>query len=162
MLPARDSWRVNTAHVSSFVLISILRGQPRTPPSGDNLGILDYHLNVQQNCEVNQDVNTFEKRWDICLKLYTHMFVCLFWIRNRICPTGSTPEGGPTESSPTTQATRHPRASLLFMSPIPPPPYLCHASCLRSVPSPVLLSCTYILTKYLVCPHPVFLSYTYI
>ena len=37
-------WRVNT--VSSFVLISILRGQPRTPPSGDNLGILDYHLNT--------------------------------------------------------------------------------------------------------------------
>ena len=26
---ARDSWRVNTAHVSSFVSISILRGQPR-------------------------------------------------------------------------------------------------------------------------------------
>ena len=45
MLPARDSWRVNTAHVSSFVLISILRGQPRTPPSGENLGVLDYHLN---------------------------------------------------------------------------------------------------------------------
>ena len=38
------------------------------------------------------------------------MFVCLFWIRNRICPTGSTPDAGPTESSPTTQATRHPRA----------------------------------------------------
>ena len=36
---------MNTAHVSSFVLISILRGQPRTPPSGDNLGVLDYHLN---------------------------------------------------------------------------------------------------------------------
>ena len=35
---------MNTAHVSSFVLISILRGQPRTPPSGDNLGVLDYHL----------------------------------------------------------------------------------------------------------------------
>ena len=35
---------MNTAHLSSFVLISILRGQPRTPPSGDNLGILDYHL----------------------------------------------------------------------------------------------------------------------
>ena len=44
MLPARDSWRVNTAHVSSCVLISILRGQPRTPPSGENLGALDYHL----------------------------------------------------------------------------------------------------------------------
>ena len=37
---------VNTAHVSSFVLISILRGQPRTPPSGDNLGVLDNHLNT--------------------------------------------------------------------------------------------------------------------
>ena len=35
---------MNTAHVSSFVLISILRGQPRTPPSGDNLGVLDYHV----------------------------------------------------------------------------------------------------------------------
>ena len=46
MFQARDSWRVNIAHVSSFVLISILRGQPRTPPtcSGDNLGVLDYHL----------------------------------------------------------------------------------------------------------------------
>ena len=49
VLPARDSWRVNTAHVSSFVLISILRGQPRTPPSGGNLGILDYHLNEVAN-----------------------------------------------------------------------------------------------------------------
>ena len=47
MLPARDSWRVNTAHVSSFVLISILRGQPRTPPSGDNLGAIDYHLKLE-------------------------------------------------------------------------------------------------------------------
>ena len=46
LLQARDSWRVNTAHVSSFVLISILRGQPSTPPSGDNLGVLDYHLNA--------------------------------------------------------------------------------------------------------------------
>ena len=35
---------MNTAHLSSFVLISILRGQPRTPPSGDHLSILDYHL----------------------------------------------------------------------------------------------------------------------
>ena len=35
---------MNTAHVSSFVLISILRGQPRTSPSGENLGELDYHL----------------------------------------------------------------------------------------------------------------------
>ena len=35
---------MNTARVSSFVLISIPRGQPRTPPSGDKLGVLDYHL----------------------------------------------------------------------------------------------------------------------
>ena len=86
--------------------------------------------------------------------MYTHIylfvFVCLFWIR--ICPTGSTPEEGPTESSPTPQATHHPRASLLFMSPIPP--YLCHASCIRSVPSPVLLSCTDILPSIWSIPSP--------
>ena len=28
-----------------FFLISMLRGQPKTPPSGDNLGVLDYYLN---------------------------------------------------------------------------------------------------------------------
>ena len=28
------------------------------------------------------------------------LFVCLFWIRTRICPAGSTPEGGPTEKLP--------------------------------------------------------------
>ena len=38
------SSRVITTHVLYFVLISILRGQLRTPPSGDNLGVLDYHL----------------------------------------------------------------------------------------------------------------------
>ena len=26
------------------------------------------------------------------------LFVCLFWIRNRMCPTGSTHKGGPTHS----------------------------------------------------------------
>ena len=30
-----------------FVLISMLRGQPKTPPSGDDLAVLDYHLKVQ-------------------------------------------------------------------------------------------------------------------
>ena len=45
LLPARDLWRVNTVYAPSFVLISILRSQPRTPPRGDNLGVLDYHLN---------------------------------------------------------------------------------------------------------------------
>ena len=68
-----------------------------------------------------------------CMYIYVHIYVCLFWIRS-ICLMGLTPKGGPTESSPTTQATRHPRASLLFMYPIPP--YLCHASCIRSVPPP--------------------------
>ena len=37
---------MTTPQVQSFVLISILRGQPKTPPSGDNLGVLDYHLNT--------------------------------------------------------------------------------------------------------------------
>ena len=40
----RDSWRMTTPHVQSFVLISMLRGQLRTPPSGDDLAVLDYHL----------------------------------------------------------------------------------------------------------------------
>ena len=71
------------------------------------------------------------------------LLLLLLEIRNRIVPTGSTPEGGPTEVSPTTQATRHPRA--LFTSLFPLPPYYCHASCIRSVPPPVLPSCTYIL-----------------
>ena len=46
-------------------------------------------------------------------------------LNDRICPTGSTPKGGPTESSPSTQAARHPgpRLSRTFV---------------RSVPSPVL------------------------
>ena len=33
-----------TPHVQSFVLISMVRGQPKTPPSGDDLAVLDYHL----------------------------------------------------------------------------------------------------------------------
>ena len=70
------------------------------------------------------------------------LFVCLFWIRTRICPAGSTPEGGPTESSPTTQATRHPRASLFFMFPIPP--YL--LSCILHQVS--LLPCPPVLYRY--------------
>ena len=85
------------------------------------------------------------------------LYVCLFWIRNRICPMGSTPKGGPRESSHTSQATRHPLASSLFMFPLSP--YFCHAYCIRSVHTPVL----YIYpTKYLVRPLLVFPSYTYI
>ena len=98
--------------------------------------------------------------------LNKYVFVCLFWIRKRICPTGSTPKGEHTEISPTTQATRHPRALSFFMFPVPPPPppppYICHASCIRSVPSPVFLSYTHILTQSLVCPILAFPSYTYI
>ena len=39
-----DSWRVTTTHVQSFVLKSMLRGQPQTPPIGDDLAQLNYHL----------------------------------------------------------------------------------------------------------------------
>ena len=44
-LLGRDLWLVTTPHVQSFVLISMLRGQPKTPPSGDDLAVLNYHLN---------------------------------------------------------------------------------------------------------------------
>ena len=37
---------MTTPHVQSFVLISMLRGPPNTPPSGDDLAVLDYHLNA--------------------------------------------------------------------------------------------------------------------
>ena len=100
--------------------------------------IVSVHVGFQTMQALN-DVSHF-RRFFQTLHLYC-LFVCVILIR--ICPTGSTPEGGPTESSPTTQATLHPWASLLVMSPIPP--YLCHAPCIRSVPSPVLLSCTDIL-----------------
>ena len=35
---------MTTTHVQSFALISMLRGRPKTPPSGDDLAVLDYHL----------------------------------------------------------------------------------------------------------------------
>ena len=38
--------RVTTTHVQSFALISMLSGRPKTPPSGDDLAVLDYHLKV--------------------------------------------------------------------------------------------------------------------
>ena len=68
---------------------------------------------------------------------------------------------------PARSLVSRPLSHVLFPPPPPPPPYFCHASCIRSVPSPVLLSCTYIfrrpiLTKSLVCPFLVFPSYTYI
>ena len=48
------------------------------------------------------------------------------------------------ESSPSNPATRHLRTVMIpFMLPLPS--YFCHASCIRSVPSLVLLSCTNIL-----------------
>ena len=46
-LLGRDSWPVTTPHVQSFVLISMLRGKPKTPPRGDDLAVLNYHLKVE-------------------------------------------------------------------------------------------------------------------
>ena len=37
------SFRSNVTRKTPRAL-PFLRGQPRTPPSGDNLGVLDYHL----------------------------------------------------------------------------------------------------------------------
>ena len=45
---------MTTPHVQSFVLISMLRGQQKTPPSGDDLAVLDYHLK-QLNPKGHQD-----------------------------------------------------------------------------------------------------------
>ena len=45
---------------------------------------------------------------DMCMYVCVCMYVCLFEIRNRIFPAGSTPKGEPTEITPNTQATRHP------------------------------------------------------
>ena len=81
------------------------------------------------------------------------VFACLFWICNRIRHTGSTPKREPTKSSPITQATRHPRASLLFMYTIPPPPPILMSCSLHQVST---LPCPPVPyrypTKYLVCP----------
>ena len=57
-LRGRDSWRVTTPHVQSLVVISMLRGQPKTPPSGDDLAVLDYHLNENsQQLELHQTLH---------------------------------------------------------------------------------------------------------
>ena len=69
-----------------------------------------------------------------CLRSVTALF-----------PRGQLPKEDLRRSPSTTQATRHPWA--LSQSLFPLPPYLCHASCIRSVPSPVLLSYTYTLSS---------------
>ena len=59
-LLGRDSWRVTTPHVQSFVLISMLRGQPKTPPSGYDLAVLNYHLIETSAQEFKEDRETDE------------------------------------------------------------------------------------------------------
>ena len=67
---------------------------------------MDSHLTT-----LSESLHVFQK--SLCsyaldkssLSIGTHgghfgLFVCLFWIRTRICPAGSTPEGGPTEKLP--------------------------------------------------------------
>ena len=41
----------------------------------------------------------------------------------------------------------HSSPPCLVSLPVPSPPYFCHASCIRSVPSPVIMSCTYNLSS---------------
>ena len=45
---------MTTPHVQYFVLISMLRGQPKTPPSGDDLAVLDYHLKADRHAVWDQ------------------------------------------------------------------------------------------------------------
>ena len=47
---------VTTTHVQSFALISMLRGRPKTPPSGDDLAVLDYHLNGEFSFKIMSHV----------------------------------------------------------------------------------------------------------
>ena len=111
------------------------------------------------------DVTAFEGECRNIIELREHLKLC-FLVMLFVCfgsvpafvPRGQLPREDLRRSSPTTQATRHPRASLFFMFPIPP--YL--LSCILHQVSP--LPCPPVLyrypTKYLVCPLPVFLSYT--
>ena len=75
-LRGRDSWRVTTPHVQSFVLISMLRGQPKTPPSGDDLAVLDYHLKLEDICKIEV---VFEQQMDKDCKtgLFWQIFIVM-------------------------------------------------------------------------------------
>ena len=79
-------------------------------------------------------------------KGYGSMCVCLFWISDLICPTGSTPKGEPTESSPNTQATRIPRALSLYVFPTCSRTFVMHPDQVRTLPCPpVLYQYTYVI-----------------
>ena len=46
-----------------LVLVSILRGQQRTPPSGDNLGVLDYHLKHHRSVQLYVQFRVLHQRF---------------------------------------------------------------------------------------------------
>ena len=94
------------------------------------------------------------------MQLFSTMFVCLSWIRNLICPTGSTSKGGPTERYPTTPATRQPLALILFFSSLSPVLLSCILHQVRTLPCLTVLHIY--LTKCLVHHFLFFLSYSYI
>ena len=66
------------------------------------------------------------------------LFVCLFWIRTRICPAGSTPEGGPTEKLPYHPGHLSPPGLVVLHVPYPPILIVMHPA---SGQSPPLSSC---------------------
>ena len=69
----------------------------------------------------------------LLLFFFLFFFVCLRSV-TALFPRGQLPKEDLRRSPSTTQATRHPQA--LSQSLFPLPPYFCHASCIRSVPSP--------------------------
>ena len=71
--------------------------------------------------------------------LYRSLFVCLFVIRNRIFPAGSTPKGGPTET--TLYHPGHSSPPGLVSVSVPSPPILLSWMPLASGPYPPLSSC---------------------
>ena len=75
------------------------------------------------------------------------LLLLLFEIRNRIVPTGSTPKGGPTEFLPLPSRPLVTPGPCLSLCSLSPHTFVMNASCIRSVPSPVLLSYTYTLSS---------------
>ena len=66
---------MNTAHVYVFVLISILRGQPRTPPCGGNLGVLDYHLKKKKKKRSRRSLTTTRPQFSFKLSIGPQVIV---------------------------------------------------------------------------------------
>ena len=67
--------------MQSFVLISMLRGQPKTPPSGDDLAELNYHLKAGSHVVREQCNEEIPKGPAFCALDVTTIDCCQLEIR---------------------------------------------------------------------------------